>query len=172
MHASALPRPSVDPTRLPLPAISGGSDDAGLVAAAITDASLCVECIARRSGVPVTRVDAVLTTIAMTLAVAMITTRCAACLETRRTFRLGTPVRRPGVKSAPRRRAIQEAILRFLKEHPGQTFCADCISRRLFAGKDIDVAMRHLEGNGVHRHHSQCVSCGKARLVASVPLSA
>jgi hypothetical protein len=59
-------------------------------------------------------------------------------------------------------------ILRFLHEHSGKMFCSRCISARLFGGRDIDVPMRHVEAQGVRRHHGRCEACGKPRLVAGV----
>jgi hypothetical protein len=57
-------------------------------------------------------------------------------------------------------------ILQFLIEHSGKEFCTGCLSRRLFDGREIDVAMRHLEGQGGIRHHGRCSDCDRARLVA------
>lgn len=59
-------------------------------------------------------------------------------------------------------------ILRFLHEHSSKVFCTRCISARLFNGRDIDVAMRHIEARGIRRHHGRCSECGKPRLVAGV----
>jgi hypothetical protein len=68
-----------------------------------------------------------------------------------------------------RSRTTQQTILTFLRQHGGEAFCADCITRRLFDGRNIDVAMRHLEGSGVHRRHARCSACGKSRLIALLP---
>jgi hypothetical protein len=150
--------------------ISGGSsDDAAIVVTMITDVSLCLECIAKKSGLPLTRIGALLTTIAANIALVVETGRCDACLETMTTVRLDS--HRPGIDEATRPRVTRDAILRFLRQHPDRAFCADCISTTIFAGKNIDVAMRHLEGNGVHRWHARCSACAKLRLVAGLPSS-
>ena len=93
---------------------------------------------------------------------------CDACLETARTFHLDSGVAGPRIDGTIRRRVTQHAILRYLGEQTGKAFCADCIATRLFGGKNIDVAMRHLEGNGAVRRHGVCASCGKRRLVAGL----
>ena len=49
--------------------------------------------------------------------------------------------------------------------------CADCIATKMFGNKNIDAAMRQLEGNGAHRRYAHCSACGKLRLVASVSSS-
>jgi len=66
------------------------------------------------------------------------------------------------------RSLTRDTIVRFLEEQRGEVFCADCITRRLCPGKNIDVAMRHLEGNGLRRRHGQCSACGKSRLVSGL----
>lgn len=147
--------------------LRGGSDDAGLIVALISGVSLCLGCIAKRSGVPVPRVEATLTTVAGTISLRAETRSCDACLETRRTYRLDAAAApTPG---AVRPRGTQGIILDFLRQRSGEAFCAECIARWLFDGKNIDVAMRHLEGNGVHRRHAHCAACGKQRLVATLP---
>jgi hypothetical protein len=148
--------------------IGGGSDDAGLVVAMVTGVALCLECISHRSGVPGPRVATMLTTVAGTIALIVKAGRCDVCLVTRRTYRLDAAAAHP---EATRPRRTQHAIMSFLTQRAGEGFCADCITRRLFTGKNIDVAMRHLEGNGVHRRHARCSACGKLRLVAGLPSS-
>ena len=152
--------------------IGGASDhveDAAVVLTMILASALCLDCITKKSGVPADRVEAILTTIAGTLTLVAQSGACDACLETARTFRLDTAVARPPIDGTIRRRVTQHAILRFLGEQTGKAFCADCISTRLFGGKNIDVAMRHLEGNGAVRRHGVCAGCGKRRLVAGLP---
>jgi hypothetical protein len=145
--------------------IAGGVDDPGLVLATIAGASLCPDCIARKTGMAAAEIDALLTKVASTIALTVTGGRCDACLESRTTYRLDGAA----ANGSSRPRTTQHAILAFLREHRNGAFCADCITRRLFEGRSIDVAMRHLEGNGVHRRHGQCSGCGKLRLVAGVP---
>jgi len=153
------------------PIRGGSSDDAAVVVTTITGVSLCLECVAKKSGVSLPRVDAILTVIAGTIALVVETRRCSACLETKTTFSFDSAAHRPGLDEATRPRVTQDAILRLLQQHPDRAFCAECISTRLFIGKNIDVALRHLEGNGMHRSHARCSACGKLRLVASMPSS-
>src|SRR5207237_9972386 len=114
---------------------------------------------------------ALLTTIGGNIALVVETRRCDACLETERTYRLATDGSHPNGDATPRPNGTRHSIRRFLGEHPGSAFCTDCITAGLFPGKNIDVAMRLLEGNGVHRRNGRCSCCGKMRLVASLPSS-
>ena len=81
------------PTRAKLHAtpISGGAgpaDDVALVTAVITGASLCAECLAKKTGVPFGRIDAALGRMGQTLTVVITTARCDACLTVTKVFRL------------------------------------------------------------------------------------
>src|SRR6266542_3585041 len=157
------------PLRRPISGAADHVEDAAVVLTMILASPLCLDCITRKSGVPAQRVEAILTTITGTLTLVARSGRCDACLETTRTFRLDSAAAGPRIDGTTRRRVTQHAILRFLGEQTGKAFCADCISTRLFGGKNIDVAMRHLEGNGALRRHGVCSSCGKRRLVAGLP---
>jgi len=147
-----------------LRAIVGGSDgpDAALIAAAITGAPLCVDCIARKSGVPQPGVEAVLAVIGASISLIRRTESCAGCLAIAQVF---------GLPNGGPKRGTRGHIVRFLEEHPGGAFCADCIASHLFGTKNIDVALRQIEGGGVHRRYAACSACGKPRLVASVSSS-
>ena len=69
-----------------------------------------------------------------------------------------------------RSNGTQRAILNFLSQHAGSAYCAACISAEVFGdGRNIDVALRHLEGNGVYRRHERCSACRRVKLVASLP---
>jgi hypothetical protein len=70
--------------------------------------------------------------------------------------------------AVPEQPTTLAAIMGFLREHAGKEFCTGCLSRLLFNGREIDVAMRHIEARGVIRHHGRCSECGKPRLVAGV----
>jgi hypothetical protein len=71
--------------RPPLLVIRGGSD-AVLITPLIADARLCLHCIARKTGVSVERVNAVLRMVAQTLRLRIGPHRCDACLEHKTTF--------------------------------------------------------------------------------------
>jgi hypothetical protein len=67
---------------------SGNPDDAGVVSAALIEGMLCVDCIARRTGVPTARVQAALATIGQTVKVGDGPSLCSACRTTKRVFHL------------------------------------------------------------------------------------
>ncbi len=159
----------VDPHRRTIR--GAATEEAGLLVTMITGVSVCLECISKRSGIPVPRVDALLTTIIGNITLVVKTRRCDACLATKRTYCLATDGSNPNGEAATRPNGTQHAIRYFLGQHPGTAFCTECITARLFPGKNIDVAMRLLEGDGVHRRSGRCSTCGKMRLVASVPAS-
>ena len=69
--------------------IAGGSDVA-LVTGMITDASMCLPCIAKKSGAPTEQINALLRLIAANLRLAVAICQCAACLEMKTTFRINT----------------------------------------------------------------------------------
>jgi hypothetical protein len=58
----------------------GGGSDAALITMMITGATLCLDCIAKKTGVPVPEVEAMLTGIAKTLKLSAAPGRCDACL--------------------------------------------------------------------------------------------
>jgi len=68
--------------------ISGGSADVELITLIITDASLCAECIAKKTGVLLRQVEPILVRIGKTVRVFDSGTPCDACLTTRKVFRL------------------------------------------------------------------------------------
>jgi len=147
--------------------IKGGSDEAAAVVSVITGTTLCPDCIAVKTGIALDQVAIILTTVSGTISIAASTRQCAACLETKRTYHMEVPASNGNGQTRPR--TTQRTILEFLGRHGGSEFCAACISGELFGGKDIDVAMRHLEGSGVLRRHGRCETCGRLRLVASLP---
>jgi len=147
--------------------IKGGSDEAAAITSVITGTALCHDCIAAKTGIDVDQVATILTTVSATISIAVSTRHCVGCLEIEPTYRLEVTGSRNGAPTRPR--TTQRAILEYLGHHGGSAFCAACISGELFAGKDIDVAMRHLEGSGVLRRHGRCSTCGRLRLVASLP---
>jgi hypothetical protein len=64
----------------------GSANDAALVLAAITDAVMCAECIAKKTALPLVRVQATLEAVAGSLKVRWHESRCAACLTTKMVF--------------------------------------------------------------------------------------
>jgi len=155
--------------RLP---IGGGApvDDAAQVLAMIARVSLCPACIAHKTGIPVSRVEGLLTTVAETIALNVAPRPCAACLATKVTYSFDGHATVPG-RTAPVRgtNGMQRTMLNFFEQHQGAAFCVDCITAKRFPGKDLDGPMRLLEGYGVRRYHDRCSVCGKQRLVARLP---
>jgi len=152
--------------------LRGGApdDDAASVLGIITRVALCQECISRKSGVPVSRVDALVTTLSGTFVLSVETRRCTSCLRAKTTYGFeGRAHPGASTRETERPNGTQRAILNFLAQHAGSAYCAACISGQLFDGKDIDVAMRHVEGAGVYRRHERCSSCQRVRLIARLP---
>jgi hypothetical protein len=70
------------------PRPSGNANDAAAIAAAMTRASFCLECIATKTSLSVVRIQRLLETIAGTVRVTRRRTRCEGCLRTKPVFRL------------------------------------------------------------------------------------
>ena len=67
---------------------SRGAADAGLISATLADgAALCPECIAKKTGVPIDHVEAVLARIGKTLRIESGRSLCRTCLNRRTVFR-------------------------------------------------------------------------------------
>jgi hypothetical protein len=61
-------------------------------------------------------------------------------------------------------------VIRFLREHPGEMFCAHCLAVKLMGRVTVSSgAMFEIEGLGAERRHGRCSVCGEKRLVAGVP---
>jgi len=67
--------------------ICGGSD-AALVTATIQNARLCLDCIARKTGVPLEQINGLLIAIGRTVRLTIGPHRCDACLQRKTTFSL------------------------------------------------------------------------------------
>lgn len=149
----------------------GGGSDAALVAVAITGASLCLPCIAKKTGVPEAEADTLLLRIATTLRLGAGAGRCDSCLEQKTTFRLN----RAGVSGGngdgtvsvqPANTAL--AVWRYLEAHRGQMFCTQCLARALGIARRLDRAVIAAEGRGARRRYAPCVLCGKDRLLCGL----
>jgi hypothetical protein len=69
--------------------IEGGSDVA-MITGMITDAAMCLPCIAKKAGVATDEVNTLLRSVAANLRLAVGIYPCAACQENKTTFRLKT----------------------------------------------------------------------------------
>ena len=73
---------------MPSPIPIRDSGDAGLVSSVLLNARLCVDCIMKKTGVPASRVHAVLAAIGKTVQVDGGASLCSACMTTKRVFQL------------------------------------------------------------------------------------
>jgi hypothetical protein len=65
---------------------------------------------------------------------------------------------------------LSDAILAFLAEHRGETFCADCLALKLRGAREMtSSAILEVEGRGARRMYGVCSVCGNRRLVADLP---
>jgi hypothetical protein len=64
----------------------GGGSDVALIAAVLTNARLCLECIARKIGIAEAEANALLTELARTIRLTLGPPRCDSCLQHRTTF--------------------------------------------------------------------------------------
>jgi hypothetical protein len=142
------------------PAFQGVPSDAAPVVQMITDTAMCLSCISKKSGLSTEQTNAILRSIAGTMRLSIGMRQCAVCMAKKTAF---------GIRSRQADGPTRSAILSFLAEHRGEAFCSRCISSRLFAGRHIDVTLRHLEGSpGVIRRHGRCSQCRLTRLVTSL----
>ena len=64
---------------------------------------------------------------------------------------------------------LADAVLEFLGEHRGETFCSGCLALKLRGTHATSSAIFEVEGRGVRRVHDICSVCRRQRLVASLP---
>lgn len=73
---------------MPAPVPQNSSDDPALISTVITGASLCMDCIAKKTGIPLAQVEPVLVGIGETVKVMSDVAPCDACLTAKKVFRL------------------------------------------------------------------------------------
>jgi hypothetical protein len=142
--------------------------DVALIVSALADgAALCAGCLLNKTRIPRTEASSVIVRVREMAGIQTPDVPCTVCLTTRKVYRLTAAT---AVTGAPTQRPTTVAgrVLAFLHEHIREEFCARCLSTRLVDGRDIDVALRYVEGRGVVRHHGRCAECGLKRLVAGV----
>jgi len=91
----------------------GGGSDVALVTQTITDAFLCVQCIARKTGLPAVEVDGVLKTMARTVRLGIGTRRCEGCLSVKATFSVITNNGEARQSASPKRPVIGQLVFPF-----------------------------------------------------------
>jgi hypothetical protein len=167
-HAARLCRMAVP--------IRGGSDlDSPFIVEIIVRTPMCLDCVAKKTGIPEARARESLLRIGSFMVVDIASGSCGGCLEVKTTYRISDQTARGNGDGAgtraPARPAAQtqnEALWEFLTSRRGQMFCTQCIATALFATKRIDRAVLGAEGRGARRRYGTCASCGKERLLCGL----
>ena len=150
--------------------IRGASDlESPYIVELIATSPTCLECVARKTGIPVAQVESALRRIRAYMVVAVESRHCGGCLNVTTTYQLsrrdGHPLPEP---ARPMLVTQSEMIWRFLEGHRGQMFCTQCLSNAVMAVKRIDRAILRVEGRGARRQYGRCASCGKERLLCGL----
>ena len=141
-----------------------GGSDAEMIAGVLSEAPLCLSCIAKITGVPSPQIEAVLATVATSLKLTLRSAHCSSCLEQKPvTYALTTSAKPP---SPPVDKS--EALWRFLEQHRGNMFCTPCLSTALGTRGRLDRAVMGVEGRGARRFYGVCATCGRPRLVCGL----
>jgi hypothetical protein len=143
----------------------GGGSDAAFLTAILASGALCSDCIARKAGLPPSRIAGLLTLIGGTLRLTVETGRCDACLEHKTVTSLDGARDAPAPDLPDRPRTASHDLWRFLEAHPGEMFCTQCLTRELGGIARLDRAVMVAEGRGATRRQGACHSCGKRRLL-------
>jgi hypothetical protein len=152
--------------------IAGGSDLGSLLIVEIIAASsVCLECLAKKTGIAISRASDAMERIRVIMAVTVESGCCEACLQVMTVYRLsenGTSAAPAQPQTSPPPMTQHEAIWRFLESRRGEMFCTQCIANALLATKRIDRAILGAEGRGAKRQHGRCAACGKERLLCGL----
>jgi len=97
----------------PIRGASDSSVDVGLVTEAIAGAFLCVQCIARKTGLPPVEVDGALKTIARTLRLGIGSRRCDGCFSVKPAFSVITNTGDARQSASPKPPAIGQLVFPF-----------------------------------------------------------
>lgn len=149
--------------------IRGGSEsDSPFIIEIISKASMCLPCVASKTGISPTRIAEVIERIRSFIVVENGTGRCAGCLQVTSTYRVPDHTAPDALERRPIPSTLNAALWRFLEDHRDQMFCTQCIANALFATKRIDRAVLGAEGRGARRQYGACASCGKERLLCGL----
>ena len=133
--------------------------DASLIGSAITEASLCGDCLARKTGIPRGQVRDSVTRTAGTGKVNSRIDRCDACLKTAVVYRLGNAARIAGVSRSQVRDVVED-----LAAGP---VCTKCLATRLrltlFSVQEVVATLR---GTFLVDSIQSCRQCGSHKTVA------
>jgi hypothetical protein len=150
--------------------VSGGSDlDSPALVEILATGWMCLECLARKTGVSVARTDEAIGRLGGFMKVMVDTGRCPACLQTATIY--GVTNGGPASPGSEQRRTAETrnlAVWRFLESRRGDMFCSQCIAGALRATKRIDRAIFSAEGRGARRLHGPCTACGRERLLCGL----
>jgi hypothetical protein len=159
--------------RMALP-IRGGSDlDSPFIVEIIVRTPLCLECVAKKTGIPEARARESMLRIGTFMVVDIVSGPCEGCLEVKTTYRISDQAAHgngDGTRSPMRPATLtqSEALWEFLTSRRGQMFCTQCIATALLATKRVDRAVLGAEGRGARRRYGTCASCGKERLLCGL----
>lgn len=150
--------------------IRGGSDlDSPFIVEIIAKASMCLPCVAGKTGIAPVRIAEAIERIRAFMVVQEAAARCAGCLQVTTTYQIPDHDNGSGAPPArPVQTRLNDALWRFLEDHRAQMFCTQCIANALFATRRIDRAVLGAEGRGARRRYGTCVSCGKERLLCGL----
>lgn len=152
--------------------IAGGADsDTRLIIEVLANGGACLECLARKTGVPAPQVTDALQQLEAIVVITAKTARCDGCLRLTQTYRISdqtTPVRPHAVSTRPRPADLAHVLWRFLTEHRGEMFCTLCLTLALGGTRRLDRVLLTTEGRGARRSHGRCSTCGKDRLLCGL----
>jgi hypothetical protein len=154
--------------------ISGSSDlDSPFIVEIISTSAVCLDCLARKTGIPLDRTSDAMERVRAIMAVLVAGGRCEACLRVTTVYRLAPPAAVPAAndghaRTVPAPLTQNEAIWRYLESRRGDMFCTQCIAGALSATRRIDRAVLAAEGRGALRRYGLCVACGKERLLCGL----
>jgi hypothetical protein len=155
--------------------IAGGADpDTSLIIEILAGgATVCLECLVRKTDVPASKVADVLQRVTEIVAMTVKMARCDGCLRVTEAYqvsdhRRSTPPGPHAVSARPRPVALAEVLWRFLTEHRGEMFCSLCLAARLGMTRRLDRVLFATEGRGARRRYGRCSGCGHDRLLCGL----
>jgi hypothetical protein len=132
--------------------------DASVIASLIGDASLCGDCLARKTGIPLRQVGNSVTRIRGTMKVTSKIARCDGCLKATVVYRLGTTFPMAGGSHSPAREVVEE-----LESGP---FCTKCLATRLRLTRfSIEHVVAELRRAFVIDTIEPCLECGSRKTI-------
>jgi hypothetical protein len=139
--------------------LEGRSDlDGSLIASFISDASLCGDCLARKTGSRPGQVRQAVTRMAGTVKVRSNIDRCDGCLKSAVVYRLGNAFSIPGRSGSPARQVIEEL--------DGGPFCIKCLATRLRLMRvSVEHVVAELRRKFLIDSIEPCAQCGSQKTI-------